>query len=130
MKPEHDYEAARVYLDNPEDLIFRTEETEPEHFAFQTITLQPGQTPGPQTILALDPLRKDAALISVDAPFVLCDSAMQAINNSNYVTGFPSPAGAYIAQGQPVSLSGTAQVWGACQAATRIVVILNRRSKI
>jgi hypothetical protein len=129
--------AIPVHLSNPEDMIFRTEEHEPEHFSFQTYVAQPGAGGGAvgtggqgsaQMLLGLDPLRKSASINSADAPIVLCDSAQQASRPANQVAGFPFPDGAYVAQGQPVNLSGTAAVYVACQAQTRITVIQNRRS--
>lgn len=119
-----------VHVDNFNEMVFRTEETEPEHFSFSTITLTPGQNPLNNQILAHDPLRKAASIISNDAPIVLCDSPAQAASPANQVTGFPAPDGAYIAQGAPVAVTGTGPAWAACQAATRVTLILNRRSAL
>jgi hypothetical protein len=119
-----------VHVDNFEDMVFRTEETEPEHFSFSTITLVPGQNPLDNQVLALDPLRKAASLLPLDAPVVLCDSPAQAASPSNQVAGFPAPDGAYTPQGTSVSVTGTGPAWAACQAATRLVVIISRRSAL
>jgi hypothetical protein len=122
-----DHEPVGVKVTNFEDMIFRTEEHEPEHFAFTTVTLLPGQSFA-QTILALDPNRKSASILPIDAPIVLCDSPGQAVSAGNQVSGFPAPDGAYLPQGTPASLSGTGQCWAACQTATRVSVIINRRA--
>jgi len=127
-----DVEAILVKISNPEEIAVRTEEQEPEHFVFATITLQPPsalavQGQGPQLLLAEDPLRKDASLYSVDAPIVICHSPQQASSAGNQVAGFTAPDGAYIAQGQSVSLTGTGRVYATCQVATRVSLIINRR---
>jgi hypothetical protein len=130
------YDAIHVHVDNATDFVVRTEEHEPEHFTFATFVLQPGQAGGSvgtggqagfQQLLAQDPLRKDASILPIDAPIVLCDSAMQAMQASNQVAGFPAPAGAYVPQGTSVSLEGTGPAYGACQVATRVSIIINRR---
>jgi hypothetical protein len=120
-----DHEPVGVKVTNFEEMVFRTEEKEPEHFSFTTITLVAGQAAA--TLLALDPLRKDASILSIDAPIVLCDSAAQAMSAGNQVSGFTAPDGAYVPQGTSVGLTGTGQVWAACQVNTRVSVIVNRR---
>lgn len=127
-----DYEAVRVHVTNPEQITFRTEEKEPEHFVFETVTLQTAaqlsvQGQGPQMIADLDPLRKDLSLYPVDAPIILCHSPGQVTSPANLVTGFTAPDGAYVAQGQAVTLTGTGRVYAMCQAPTRISMISNRR---
>lgn len=119
-----------VHVDNFSDMVFRTEETEPEHFSFSTITLNPGQNPLDNQILANDPMRKAASIVPIDAPIVLCDSAAQAASPGNQVSGFTAPDGAYIPQGMSVGLTGTGPAWAACQTATRVSLILNRRSAL
>jgi hypothetical protein len=123
----------QVRVANFGDLVFRTEETEPQHFTMMTFTLNTmaqlavmGQ--GPQLILAEDPLRKDATLWSVDAPIVVCHSPNQAASAGNQAAGFTAPDGAYLAQGQSLSLSGTGRLYAMCQAPTRVSVAINRRS--
>ena len=119
-----------VHVDNFHEMIFSTEEHEPEHFSFSTITLNPGQNPSDSMLLALDPLRKDASVLPIDAPIVLCDSPGQASSAGNQLSGFPAPDGAYIPVGTSVSLKGTGAAWGACQVATRVTVIINRRGAL
>lgn len=121
-----DHEPVGVKVTNFEDMVFKTEELEPEHFSFTTVTLTPGQSMA-QTILALDPNRKSASVLPVDAPIVLCDSPGQAVSAGNQASGFTAPDGAYVPQGTSVALSGTGQCWAACQVATRVSVIINRR---
>lgn len=128
MSEEHlGSRAVSVRVENFNEMTVPTEEHEPEHFSFFTVTLQPGQNPLDSVILALDPLRKDAAILPIDAPIVLCDTASKAASAGNQVANFPAPDGAYIPQGVSIAISGTAGVWGACQAATRVSVIVNRR---
>lgn len=119
-----------VRVSNFEEMVFRTEEHEPEHFSFSTITLVPGQSPSDNQILAHDPLRKEAYIIAVDAAIVLCDSPAQAASPGNQVTGFLAPDGAYIPQSVIITLKGTGAAWAACQTATRVTMILNRRSSL
>ena len=119
-----------VHVDNFSEMVFRTEETEPEHFSFSTITLNPGQNPLDNQILANDPLRKAASILPVDAPIVLCDSPAQAASPSNQVSGFTAPDGAYTPQGTSVSVTGTGPAWAACQSPTRVAVIISRRSAL
>jgi len=117
-----------VRVMNFEEMVFRTEEHEPEHFSFTTVTLLPGQqNPQQSQILAADPLRKDASILPVDAPIVLCDSPAQAASTGNQLSGFPAPDGAYLPQGTSATVTGTAAVYAACQAATRVTIIANRR---
>jgi hypothetical protein len=135
----HDDDAAvGVHITNFEDLVFRTEETEPEHFSFQTLLLEPGQSggqvgsggqPGQQQILALDPLRKDASIVPLDFPIALCSSAQQASRPWTTFGGLLVPDGALVQAGQSVSLEGTGGAWASCQSATRVVVIINRRGQ-
>lgn len=123
---EHD--PITVKVSNPEDFKLVTVEHEPEHFSFTTVTLTPGQqSPLQCVLLALDPLRKSAAILPIDAAIVLCDSPAQAAAAGNQMTGFPAPDGAYTPQGVSVTVDGTGPVWGACQTATRVSVIINRR---
>jgi hypothetical protein len=121
-----DHEPVGVKVTNFEEMVFRTEEKEPEHFAFTTVTLIPGQAS--QQLLAHDPLRKDASILPIDAPIVLCDSPAQSNSAANQAAGIPAPDGAYVPQGTPVGLSGTGQVLGACSVATRVSIVINRRS--
>jgi hypothetical protein len=132
-----DDSAVGVHITNFEDLIFRTEETEPEHFSFQTIILEPGQSGGQvgtggqgsaQLLLALDPLRKDASIVSIDSAIALCDSPAQAGRPWNTVNGLLVPDGAYTPAGVPIALAGTGAVYGSTQAITRVCVIINRRA--
>lgn len=122
--------AVGVRVTNFSDMVFRTEETEPEHFSFSTVTLTPGQNPLDNQILAHDPMRKAASIVSNDAPIILCNSPAQAASPANQVSGFPAPDGAYIAQGAAVAVTGTGAAWAACQAPTRVTLILNRRSAL
>jgi hypothetical protein len=121
-----DHEPVGVKVTNFEDMVFRTEEHEPEHFSFTTVTLIPGQSA--QQLLAHDPLRKDASILPIDAPIVLCDSPAQAMSVANQAAGIPAPDGAYVPQGTSVGLSGTGQVFGACSVATRVSIVINRRT--
>lgn len=117
----------RVHIENPDDIkTVRTEEHEPEHFVFSTFTLTPGQTINSE-LLMLDPMRKGASILPIDAPIVLCHSAATAASIANQNAAFSDPDGAYIPQLNSVSLTGTGPVWGACQTATRVSVIINRR---
>jgi hypothetical protein len=126
-----------VHLSNPEDIAVRTvQEHEPEHFSFQTLIILPGQSggqagtggqAGQQTLLANDPLRKDAAICPQDAPIAICDSAQQASRPWNTVSGLLVPDGGFVAAGQSIALEGTAQVWVSCQTPTRVTVLVNRR---
>ena len=119
----------RVHIENPEELhTVKTEEREPEHFVFSTFTLIPGQTINSE-LLMLDPLRKAASILPIDAPIVLCHSAATVASIANQTAGFASPDGAYVPQGTSVALTGTGPAWGACQAATRVSVIINRRGE-
>jgi hypothetical protein len=131
-----DGDAVGVHITNFEDLVFRTEETEPEHFSFETLIFEPGQAggsvgtggqPGQQQILSLDPLRKDASIVPLDFPIALCDSAQQASRPWNTIGGLLLPDGALILAGQSVSLEGTGPAWISCQSATRVTIIINRR---
>lgn len=122
-------DVVRVHIENPEDLrTVRTEEREPEHFVFSTITLSPGQTINNQ-LLMLDAMRKSASILPIDAPLVLCHSAAQAASIANQNAAFTDPDGAYLPQGTPASLTGTGAVWGAVQVQNRISVIINRRGE-
>ena len=117
-----------VRVMNFEEMVFRTEEHEPEHFSFATITALPGQQNAQQNqLLPEDPLRKTASILPIDAPIVLCNSMAQAMSASNQLTGFAAVDGAYLPQGTPATLDGTGAVYMACQAATRVSVITNRR---
>jgi hypothetical protein len=132
MDTGQDPESVKVHITNPGDMVVRTEEREPEHFVLATITLQTpaqlaAQGQGPQLILAEDPLRKDAALYPADAAIVICHSPQQAASAGNQVAGFIAPDGAYVSQGQSVTLTGTGRVYAACQVATRVSIIVNRR---
>lgn len=123
-------EAVPVHVMN--DITIQTKEQEPEHFVFATITVQPPgplavQGQGPQELLGLDPMRKSAAILAIDAPIVVCHSPAQAGSAGNQVSGFIAPDGAYIPALVPVSITGTAAVYVTCQTATRVSVISNRR---
>ena len=119
----------RVHIENADDIrTVRTEEREPEHFVFSTITLAPGQTVN-NNLLMLDPMRKAASLLPIDAPLILCHSAAQAASVSNQNAAFTDPDGAYVPQGTSIALTGTGPVWGAVQAACRVSVIINRRGE-
>jgi hypothetical protein len=87
--------------------------------------LAPGE--GPRQILALDPLRKDALIISNDAPIVLCHTAAQALSPRNSASGLPVPDGFYAGIGVGVELTGTGPLWAAAPVNTRVSVAINRR---
>lgn len=119
--------AIPVHVENINDLrIVKTEEVEPEHFVFSTVVVAPGQA-GIQELLKLDPKRKDASLLPIDAPIVICHTYGQTMSASNQVAGFTAPDGAYVPQGTSMTLSGTAAVYVTCQAQTRVTLIINRR---
>jgi hypothetical protein len=125
-------EAVPVHVMN--EILIKTQEQEPEHFVFSTVTVQApsplaAQGQGPQLLLAEDPLRKNAALIPIDAPIVVCHSSAQASSLANQAAGFPAPDGSYIPALLPLSLAGTAAVWVTAQVATRVTLIINRRGK-
>jgi hypothetical protein len=125
-----------VHVENFGDFeTYKTEEVEPEHFVFSTYQVQAGTAPqgtglSPyQRILAQDPLRKEATIINVDNPVVLCHSEAQAANANNQITTVPFPEGAYLAAGANITIKGTGQVWVAATAVTasRVSVMANRR---
>lgn len=126
----NDHEPIGVRVSNFDEMIFRTEEKEPEHFSFSTIILTPGQSPLDNQILAHDPLRKSAAILPIDAAIVLCDSPGQAASPSNQAAGFAAPDGAYTPQGTSVAVTGTGPAWAACQVQTRVSLIINRRGAL
>jgi hypothetical protein len=122
-------DVVRVHVENASELhTVRTEEREPEHFVFSTFTLIPGQTINSE-VLMLDPMRKGASLLAIDAAIVLCHSATQAASAANQVAGLPDPDGAYVPQGVSVALSGTGPAWFAGPTATRVSLIINRRGQ-
>lgn len=122
-------DVVRVHVENPEELrTVRTEEREPEHFVFSTFTLLPGQTVNSE-LLMLDPMRKSASILPIDAPVVLCHSVAQVASIANQNAAYTDPDGAYLPQGTPASLTGTGPVWGSVQAPTRVSVIINRRGE-
>ena len=119
-----------VVVDNVHEIgVAAVEEKEPEHFSIATFTIAGGQPTDVRAnqILPLDPDRKDAWIIAIDAPFVLCDSVAQASASQNQVTGIPAPAGGYVPQLQEIHVTGTGALWAATPVATRITVITNRR---
>src|SRR6266568_1051820 len=74
---EAEIESVPVHITKPVSII--AEEREPEDFSVGTIIIGPlAAGEGPRQILALDPLRKDALIISNDQPIVLCHTAAQA----------------------------------------------------
>jgi hypothetical protein len=128
MPDEMDYplESIPVHLTGPVAII--AEEKEPEDFSVGTIIigpLSPGE--GPRQILALDPLRKDALIISNDQAAVLCHTASQALSPRNQATGLPNPDGFYCGVGVGVELTGTGPLWAAAPVNTRISIAVNRR---
>lgn len=125
-------DVVRVHVENADDLrVQKTEEHEPEHFAFTTRVI--GNAAGYDLytqLLAEDPRRKDFSILTVDAPIVLCHSAAQANAASNIVaTTAQPPQGAYIPAGTSFTFTGTGAVWIAATSATptRVSVAANRR---
>lgn len=130
-----------VTVDNTDDfaMITRTEEKEPEHFDCTTFVLQAvtgintggaGSRTDIAQILTLDLERKDAAILAVDAPIVVCATYQQAARVSNQAAGVPAPDGTYLPQGGNIGTSGTGPLWAVnTTPATpcRVSVIANRR---
>jgi hypothetical protein len=114
--------------------VARTEEVEPEHFSCVTFVLQAPTPNNPganwANILELDPLRKDATILSPDNPVVVCHTFRQVQDPANQVANVPFPDGAYLPAGASLSVSGTGPLWVvATTTATnsRVSVAINRR---
>ncbi len=119
-------ESIPVHLTGPVAII--AEEKEPEDFSVQTIIIGPLSTgEGPRQILGQDILRKDALIISNDAPIVLCHTGAQALSPRNQASGLPNPDGFYAGIGVGVELTGTGPLWAAAPVNSRVSVAVNRR---
>jgi len=126
-------DVVRVHLENPQDIsVQRTEEHEPEHFVFSTVAVAFGTTgyDNFEQVLALDPLRKDASILAVDNPVVVCHSHQQLTDPANQVSGVPFPQGAYLPAGSSLTVTGTGPCWvvATVAAASRVSVFINRRN--
>lgn len=124
-----------VHVENFDDAT-RTEEVEPEHFALITFALQAPTPNNPSAnaanCLELDPRRKDATILAVDSPVVLCHTFRQTQDPANQVATVPFPDGYYLPAGLAVTLAGTGPMWVvATQTATasRVSVAINRRGE-
>lgn len=137
MPDEH---KVHVHVDNFDDFqVTRTEEHEPEHFIAHTFVLvlpETGQVAGEGQqhvldILELDPLRKEAAIQSLDNTIVICHSKSQALSQANQVAGLPSPDGIPLVLNQTLSVTGTGALWACATVAgsSRVAVITNRRGR-
>jgi len=123
---EAEIESVPVHITKPVAII--TEEKGPEDFALGTIIIGPlAADEGPRQILALDPLRKDALIISNDQPIVLCHTAAQALSPRNQTVGLPNPDGFYCGIGVGVELTGSGPLWAAGPVNTRVSIAVNRR---
>jgi hypothetical protein len=128
----NDDEAIKVHIVNTDDIrVQRTEEKEPEHFVFSTYVVASALA-GYNTIeqvLAEDPLRKDASILAVDSPIVVCHSPAQANSPANQVAGVPYPQGAYLPANQSITIAGTGRVFvvATVNTASRVSVAINRR---
>lgn len=133
------YDTVHVHVDNHEDFkITRTEEHEPEHFECRTYTVNGTITAQVQQnaqkyvrILELNPLRKEAAILSLDATVVICHSEAQANSVANQIAGLPDPDGVPLGVNQNLSVSGSGPLWAVATVAgvARIAVIANVRGK-
>src|SRR5271170_3301314 len=139
-------DVVHVNVDNVDELAHatravKTEEVEPEHFTCTSFVLQAatGINVGGAAsrtdiaqILAEDLRRKDAGILPIDAPIVLCTTYQQAARVSNQATGVPYPDGAYVPALGNVSVTGTGPLWAVnTTPATpcRVSVIINRRGQ-
>lgn len=133
-----DENTVHVHVENFDDFkVTRTEEVEPEHFDCRTFTVngtiatqvQQGDSPKIVKILELNPLRKDAAILSLDATVVICHSYAQATSPRNQDASLPTPDGVPLAAGSNLSVSGTGPLWAVATVAgvARIAVIANVR---
>lgn len=129
-----------VHVDNFDDFkVTRTEEVEPEHFITRTYVLVlPEQlqvaSDNPQhylDVLQLDPLRKEAAIQSLDNTVVICHSKAQAQSIRNQDAALPEPDGIPLSAGQTLSVTGTGALWAVATVAgnSRVSVITNRRGR-
>lgn len=128
-----------VHVVNADDIgkATRVEEVEPEHFTCATFTISQGaagqvtssQEQGMAQILAHDPQRKDASILSIDSPIIVCHSSQQASNANNLTPLSPAPEGAYLPAGASLSVTGTGPLWIVATVATvsRVSVVMNRR---
>jgi len=134
-----DGQTVKVHVVNAEDIRgeIKTEEVEPEHFVCHTFILvlpEVGQVAGEGQqhvldVLEVDPLRKDAAIQSLDNTIVICHSKSQALAPANSVAALPFPDGIPLTAGQTLNVSGTGALWAAATVAgnSRVSVITNRR---
>ena len=138
MSKTADIDTVNVHVTNPQDIgAVKTEEHEPEFFNCYTITVQQGQGtiqgPGIQPyaqLLALDPLRKSAAILNNDQPVVLCHAQNQTTDPANQAAGVPNPQGAYLPAGGNARFTGTGPLWVVATTSTgptRVSVIVSRR---
>ena len=113
-----------------------TEEKEPEHFTCRTFVVQLSTTGqvtnvdvGVAQVLTLDTDRKDASIMAIDSPLVVCHTYRQAVNAANAVSLTPFPEGAYLPAGASLSVTGTGPLWVAAtvNTASRVSVVQNRR---
>lgn len=130
-----DEDAIKVHITNPGDIsIVRTEEKEPQHFVFSTAEVAYGVAgyDNYTQILAEDPLRKDATILSVDNPVVICHSSAQANDPANQVSGVPHPVGALLPANASLTISGTGRAWVAATSASpsRVSIAINRRGNL
>lgn len=122
----------RVHVENADDIkTVKTQESEPEHFNLSTVivALNTVGYNNFEPVLMEDPLRKDASILSVDNPVVLCHSVAQAMNAANQVAGVPYPQGSYLPAGTSLTLTGKGRMWVAATSASpsRLSVFVNRR---
>jgi hypothetical protein len=135
-----DGETVKAFIVNHEDMkVEKTQEVEPEHFICHTFTLVlPENIAGSSAfetqqhildILELDPMRKDAAIQSLDNPIVICHSKAQAQSSRNQDAGLPEPDGIPLAAGQTLAVTGTGALWAVANVTgnSRVSVITNRR---
>jgi hypothetical protein len=127
-------EVIRVHLENPQEItgVGDKEEFEPEHFSLSTVVVS---TAAPynkiEKVLALDPLRKDFSIVSLDGTIVLCHSLAQANSAANQVANVPFPEGAVLGQNAALTGTGTGQMWAVATGATpcRVGIFINRRDR-
>lgn len=139
MTMPHDPGILPVHVMNAEEIskATKTEEVEPEHFTCATFTVQQGTTgqvtssqeQGIAQILAHDPQRKDASILTIDNPIIICHSPQQANNANNQTALTPFPEGALLPAGSSLSVSGTGPLWIVATVASvsRVSVVMNRR---
>jgi hypothetical protein len=128
-------QVVRVHLENADDInVRKTEEHEPEHFVFTTVVVafNVNGYNNSEQVLALDLLRKDASILSVDQPVVICHSHSQMTDPANQVGGVPYPQGAYLPAGSSLTFSGTGPMWvvATVNQPSRISIAVNRRAKL